>query len=372
MSGPTDDAFMTDVRPTDPTARLELLERQTTQLNGNIRWLMNRLEEAEGQVETLRAENLSLRVQVKKDPKEPDVNNPPMYEGDQKNLETWITACHLKFAGQPSRFVTERQKLVFATSYLKGPPLFWIQPALGKYLVMSPQDKPPEELASFDAFTQALKTLYGDPNLERNALTALDNLKQLTTVANYISRFAVYSQHASLNDVGLRQAFYKGLKSGIKDELATRDYKTLKELQTLATKLDARLRERALELKTEAPGVKPPSSTIPRAPIPVRPSTATPAIAIAPVARPVNRTPVPQIPIRPQAVPQAPVTDGTTPMELDNLRVGKLTPTEKEKCLREGRCFRCREYGHVGASCPHYTTVAGIEINLAENDESQE
>ena len=239
MSGPTDDAFMTDVRPADPTAPLGLLERQTTQLNGNIRWLMNRLEEAEGQVETLRAENLSLRVQAKKDPKEPDVNNPPMYEGDQKTLETWITACNLKFAGQPSRFPSERQKLVFATSHLKGPPLFWINPALNKYLAAGPLDEVPAELASFDAFTEALKTLYGDPNLERNALTALENLKQVTTVANYISRFAIHSQHANLNDVALRQAFYKGLKSGIKDELATRDYTTLKELQTLATKLDA-------------------------------------------------------------------------------------------------------------------------------------
>lgn len=369
MSDPTDDAFMTDVRPTDPTARVELLERQTTQLNGNIRWLMNRLEDAEGQVETLRAENLVLRVQAKKDPKEPDVNNPPMYEGDQKTLETWITACNLKFAGQPSRFPGERQKLILATSYLKGPPLSWINPALNKFLAAGPLDEVPAELTSFNAFTKALKALYGDPNLERNALTALDNLKQATTVANYISHFAIHSQHANLNDVALRQAFYKGLKSGIKDELATRDYTTFKELQTLATKLDARLRERALELKAEAPGVRPTSSAIPRATVPVRPSTAT-AIAIAPVARSFNRTP--QIPIRPQVVSPAPTADGTTPMELDNLRVGKLTPTEKERCLREGRCFRCREYGHVGASCPHYTTVAGIEINLAENDESQE
>jgi len=229
---------MTDVHPTDPTARLELLEHQTTQLNGNIRWLMYRLEEAEGQVETLRTENLSL---CKKDPKEPDVNNPPMYEGDQKTLETWITACNLKFAGQPSGFLTERQKLVFATSYLKGPPLSWVNPALSKYLSPGPLDETPEELKSFDAFTKALKTLYGDSNLERNALTALENLKQLTTVANYISRFVIHSQHANLNDVALRQAFYKGLKSGIKDKLATRDYATLKELQTLATRLDARL-----------------------------------------------------------------------------------------------------------------------------------
>jgi hypothetical protein len=370
MSGPIDDAFMTDVRPTDPTARVELLERQTTQLNGNIRRLMNRLEDAEGQVETLRAENLGLRIQAKKDPKEPDVNNPPMYEGDQKTLETWITACNLKFAGQPSRFPGERQKLVFATSYLKGPPLSWINPALNKFLAAGPLEEVPAELKSFNAFTEALKALYGDPNLERNALTALDNLKQATTVANYISRFAIHSQHANLNDVALRHAFYKGLKSGIKDELATRDYTTFKELQTLATKLDARLRERALELKAEAPGVRPTSSAIPRAAVPVRPSTATPAIAIAPVARSFNRTP--QIPIRPQVVSPAPAADGITPMELDNLRVGKLTPTEKERCLREGRCFRCREYGHVGASCPHYTTIAGIEINLAENDESQE
>ena len=153
-------------------------------------------------------------------------------------METWITACSLKFAGQPSRFRSERQKLIFATSYLKGLPLLWINPALNKYLAAGPLDETPEELASFNDFTKALKTLYGDPNLERNALTALDNLKQVTTVAHYISRFTIYSQHTNLNDVALRQAFYRGLKGEIKDELATRDYTTLKELQTLATKLD--------------------------------------------------------------------------------------------------------------------------------------
>ena len=200
MSTTTDDAFMMDVHPTDLTARLELLEHQTTQMNGNIHWLMHCLKEAEGQVETFCTENLSLR---KKDSEEPDINNPLMYEGDQKTLETWITACNLKFAGQPSHFLTEQQKRVFAISYLKGPPLLWINPALSKYLSPRLLDGMPEELESFDAFTKALKTLYGDPNLERNALTALENLKHLMTVANYISRFAIHSQHANLNDVAL-------------------------------------------------------------------------------------------------------------------------------------------------------------------------
>ena len=107
MSGPTDDAFMMGA-PSDPIEHLDRLERQTAQLNRNIRWLMDRLEESEKKVETLHEENLDLRLRAKKDPKEPDVNNPPMYEGDQKMLETWITTCNLKFTGQPSHFPSER------------------------------------------------------------------------------------------------------------------------------------------------------------------------------------------------------------------------------------------------------------------------
>lgn len=367
--GDSQDAFMMDARPTDHVARLELLERQTTQLNGNIQWLINRLDESNEQNKELRRANESLRhtnedlrdeigslrLSNKKEPKEPEVNNPPPFEGDQKNLETWITACHLKFAGQPSRFVTERQKLVYATSYLKGTPLLWVNPLLNKYLGAGPEDPIPEELASFDAFSRSLKALYGDPNLERNALTALDNLKQLGSVATYISRFAIHSPHANLNDTGLRQAFYKGLKKGIKDELATRDYSTLKELQNLATKLDSRLKERALEIQAES---KPPTISAARAPI--RPTNSAPAIA--PFFRPATRPP---------PAPIAPAADGSTPMELDSLRIGKLTADEKERCLREGRCFRCRVPGHRGPDCPTFQ-IAGLEVELAENDEGRE
>ena len=67
----------------------------------------------------------------------------------------WITACHLKFTCQPSRFITERQKLVYAASYLKGPPLLWVNPLLNQGLEAGPNDPVPEELASFNAFSQS-------------------------------------------------------------------------------------------------------------------------------------------------------------------------------------------------------------------------
>ena len=33
-------------------------------------------------------------------------------------------------------------------------------------------------------------------------------------------------------------------------------------------------------------------------------------------------------------------------MEVDLVRLKKLSPQERAKCMREGRCFRCRKTGH--------------------------
>lgn len=45
------------------------------------------------------------------------------------------------------------------------------------------------------------------------------------------------------------------------------------------------------------------------------------------------------------------------PMDIGNVQVGvttikKLTPAEREKCMKEGRCLRCREKGHMAKNCP--------------------
>ena len=71
----------------------------------------------------------------------------------------------------------------------------------------------------------------------------------------------------------------------------------------------------------------------------------------------------------------------------------KLTPEERERCFKEGRCLHCRQKGHMAASCTTYTnlpplparsstrpptkkvavveTVASIEEMAEEEDEEQ-
>ena len=38
-------------------------------------------------------------------------------------------------------------------------------------------------------------------------------------------------------------------------------------------------------------------------------------------------------------------------MEVDSIRLKKLSPQERAKCMREGRCFRCRKTGHDARNC---------------------
>ena len=38
-------------------------------------------------------------------------------------------------------------------------------------------------------------------------------------------------------------------------------------------------------------------------------------------------------------------------MDIDAVSLFKLTPVERAKCMKEGRCFRCRKPGHNARNC---------------------
>jgi len=236
------------------------IEDTLKMIHGQVTWLTQELDSVKTQNAHLQEEleavrrdfSRTLSTSAGKD--EAKSADPPEFHGDQKELEGWIMACRLRFATQPSKFLSEDKKTLHATSFLRGPPRSWIQPLANAYLLG--QGEPPAEFLDFEMFVKSLKALYGDPNLERNSMSALAILKQNNSVAEYISRFATHSQHTKLNDVGLAKYFYDGLKGTIKAELVTKEWTTLQELQTLATRLDARLQERRVEREREGSSAK--------------------------------------------------------------------------------------------------------------------
>ncbi|KAG0228212.1 hypothetical protein BGW42_002326 [Actinomortierella wolfii] len=41
-------------------------------------------------------------------------------------------------------------------------------------------------------------------------------------------------------------------------------------------------------------------------------------------------------------------------MELDNIKLGKITPAERKRLRQTGGCFRCRRPGHFSSECPRF------------------
>jgi hypothetical protein len=166
--------------------------------------------------------------------------------------------------------------------------------------------------------------------------------------------------------------FTKGLHGDLKDELAVWEWKTLKELQVLAGRLDARVRQRRQEKDWEEKASKPKSNPWANTPprrdngtfLPAKPPfPSSPASTANPFAR---STP-------PAMGSLAPAADGSTPMELDAL---KLTADEKARCRAENRCYGCKKLGHIASKCRSRREwkVATVEVQLSqpENDDAQE
>ena len=58
-----------------------------------------------------------------------------------------------------------------------------------------------------------------------------------------------------------------------------------------------------------------------------------------------SRRPAPRFSSRPS---------GTAPGTAPTTTIGKLTPAERQRCMKEHLCFRCRQKGHGASSCPTF------------------
>ena len=99
------------------------------------------------------------------------LNKPPEYDGKDKQFcSTFISHLNLYIASNPSLFPTDRDKVAFAPSYLRGQAFAWFEPHLLR------QDDP--LLRNYTAFTEELVRNLGDPDRERSMTTRLQSLTQ--------------------------------------------------------------------------------------------------------------------------------------------------------------------------------------------------
>ena len=251
---------------------------------------------------------------------EPHTSDPEYFDGRRSTLRNFLAQCRIVFLAQPSRFPTERHKVIYASSYLRDVAFAWFQP----FLDTIDHEKPNAMLESFVCFSNALQEAFGDPDRKRTAENKLTLLRQVTSAATYSAEFKRLAVDTDWNDPALCFQYYRGLKEALKDELAKLPrVECLDVLMDLCIRLDTRLHERRLEKHHN-------------------PSHGTA----------INHTIMHPMITRhhPPAATPAPVPNR---MELDAVqeRRGPLTEDEKQRRRRLGLCLYCGLAGHQANAC---------------------
>lgn len=232
---------------------------------------------------------------------EPRLPPPQRFSGDPSACCGFLTQCSLTFELQPSSFPSDRAKIAYVITLLSGKALSW---ATAVWKAQSPF------CSSYSAFEEEFKRVFDHPISGREASKRLLSLQQGSrTAAEYAIHFRTIAAGSGWNNESLMVCFQNGLSETLKDDLATREpSRDLETLIDLAIRLDNRLRERNLSRQFFTP--------------------------------PVSLVPTEQSPPS-QGFPE--------PMQLGGTRI---SPSERDRRMRERCCLYCGLPGHFRSSCP--------------------
>ena len=222
----------------------------------------------------------------------PNISAVPFEGSPRENIKNWIFTVENLFK---ARSLNKDLWQDYAISWLRGLALVWYRD----------QATNGGEPSTWEDFKKVIEKRFTPIDRKFNVRRQLDSLRQQGSVEVYYSRILELLNTVTMNEDDKVHYFIKGLKPAVKSELIYQAPSTLQDAAEIAIKYD-----RA-------------HFNAPRRDF-----------------------------YRPQA--PRPANDGPQPMELGFVDKQRppLTPDERRRLMREGKCFRCREGKHMSWECP--------------------
>jgi len=208
--------------------------------------LVATIQALEGRIEQLQAGQTEPRARKVK------IRNPDTFDGNRQKLQGFVSQLERYIRIYDDQFEDEEDKVLFASTYLRGTAERWFEPYLNEHLHKEEEERSQttrDMFDDYDEFVKHLKRAFNDVDEVRQATQKIMSIQQRTSVADYTSTFR---QAASFlegwSDQAQRDHYYKGLKTNIKDAMAFHPYPdTLDGMIELARRLDDRFWERRSE-----------------------------------------------------------------------------------------------------------------------------
>lgn len=263
--------------------------------------------------------------------KGPPIAPPTSFEGnDRHKTKQFIHECDLVIDGRPGEFPNEAAKVAFVLSYMKGSiARAWAM----EFKTKQQNDGTLHYTQDYDTLKNAILDEFKEVEQKARSTATLECLRQGTgSVDAYTAAFSTLQADTAFNEAALIRAYVKGLNPKIAN--------TLLEGENPPTTLD--------QWKNRAARYEVSRQTIPGDGFK---KWIYPGAIINKDTRNQPREPF-RFPTRETYYSK------DVPMEVDvnkidkpRNKLGKLTDKERDRLRKEGRCFRCREKGHIGRNC---------------------
>jgi hypothetical protein len=195
-----------------------------------------------------------------KERKRVKLSAPKEFNGQQAALAGFLIQMQTYFDFYKDQFASEYEKVTYAGTRLTDKALTWYEPILKDHYENGDEasDFTKKVLNSYTEFTKALSRVFGEKDETRRAQERLTHLRQTKSASAYAALFKQDALRSNINDDGLMQLFYNGLKDRVKDELYKEDRPdSIDAYMDKAIRIDDRQFQREQEKKGKTPSFVP-------------------------------------------------------------------------------------------------------------------
>ena len=254
----------------------------------------------------------------------------PQFNGNESKLESWLSQTESILMITPGISLSDVSCVNYACLFLEDKArLAW------DHRARELEDKA-AGCHNWHAFSTLLRKLLGATNTDITGRARLRDLRQTGSVQTYAETFLRYARslETPMPDLELREQFIHGLKRDVQQYIRQQHPDSFHDAQTAATLYDKTFY--GLFKKTSSS-----SSAVPMELGSV--STSRRHVRID------SRSPSPGPSNRRSYTPRASNHRSHSPAPA---RLNALTAEERQRCIDENLCFRCRQPGHRTSSCP--------------------
>jgi hypothetical protein len=180
------------------------------------------------------------------------INAPQEFSGVKGSLERFRMQCLLAIEMSGGKLSTERKKVLYIVSFLRGPAYEWVHPHFKDFLQHAEGEQKAftrKMFKDYQSLFDEMEEVFDNGDEALEADRDIRALRQRTSAAQYRAEFQILAAKLDWNDDALASEFYRGLKDRVREEITLRNDRpsTFKDLSELAIKIDNRIFELQLE-----------------------------------------------------------------------------------------------------------------------------